>query len=368
MRRINKVLFMFIILVAIFIISLTLSNKSPVFNGKVNDLKNKFYGKTLNKEFKTKIKAGNLSTDYLIEQALRDIDKLQLNTVNIPVVIHIKDLKATDMTVDEESKKKAVELIKRLRWKKINIILEAYPWIDNGKQYETEWKPVDINKFFDNWKSKVIKNLIDDIAVPYHVDALNVASNFINMESYEASWIDIIDYVRQYYKGLITYRTNWWYKTEDFNKKLNNKLFSKVDFISIAAYFELSNKDINTAYELTEAIKSTTAHKRKQNIEQQLKEFHDKWQKPIFFGELGFPRRNGAAREPWNPEPTKIENVLEQANCFEAYRRIFEDKPWHLGFSVFAIGETSENKNYYPSEESIDIIRKWYKNNNISER
>jgi hypothetical protein len=369
MRQLIKVLLAIVVVISAAGVVLNVLERNPEFKGETNDLKNKFYGKTLNREFKTKIKSGNLSTDYTIDQALSDVDKFGLNTINIPVIIHIKDLTSTDMVVDEESKQKAITLIKKLRWKKVNIILEPYPWIGNGEFYETDWKPSDINEFFFNWKTKVLKNLIDSIAVPYHVDALYVASNFINMEYAEGYWVDTIDYVRQYYKGLITYRTLWWYTADwdkgtytNIEKKLSNQLFSKVDFISVAAYFELSNKDENTVEELVNDIQSVAAHKRKQNIEQQLEELHDKWQKPIFFGELGFPRRNGAAREPWNPIPAKEENNIEQANCFEAYRRIFEDKPWHLGFSIFAIGEKGQDKNYSPSDESLKVLKSWYNN------
>ncbi len=42
--------------------------------------------------------------------------------------------------------------------------------------------------------------------------------------------------------------------------------------------------------------------------------------------------------------PSKISNSEEQARCFEAYRRVFEKEPWLLGFSIFAIGENSEDK------------------------
>lgn len=367
MRILKRLALLGIILVVIVVAWNRVIHNNPNYMGKINDVKNKFYGKTLNRELSVKIKSGNLSTDYSVEQTLDDIDKFQLNTVNIPVVIHIKDLNSTDMSIDESSKEKAIELIKKLRWKKINIILEAYPWIGNGEFYETDWNPSNINDFFYNWKSKALKPLIDDIAVPYHVDALNVASNFVHMEYAEGYWADTINYVRQYYKGLLTYRTSWWYTAEwdsetmkNFENKLNNPVFSKVDFISVAAYFELSTKDENSVEELVQAISSTTAHKRKQDIQGQLKNLYDKWQKPIFFGELGFPRRKGAAREPWNPSPSKVDNNLEQANCFEAYRQVFENKPWHLGFSIFAIGEKSQDKNYYPGQESTEVIRGWY--------
>jgi len=188
------------------------------------------------------------------------------------------------------------------------------------------------------------------------------------MEEGEGDWCDTIDYVRKYYKGLITYRTSWWINAEGnekllsaYNKKLNNKLFSKVDFISIAAYFELTDKDRNTVEDIVKAIESTEIYNRKQNVKKEIIEFYYKWNKPIFFGELGFPRTDKASMFPWNPYASQNTNNLEQSNCFEAYRKVFEKEGWNLGFSVFALGEHSESKLYYPSSESTLIIRNWFK-------
>lgn len=323
--------------------------------------------KTLNKDLKTKIKSGNLATDYSIEQALSDIDKFQLNTLNIPVVIRIDNLSSSAMTVDKYSEEKAINLIKELKDKNINIILEPYPWINDGDDPETNWSPDNINTFFWNWKTTVLKSLIDNIANPYNVDAINIGSSFNNIEYAEGYWCDTIDYVREHYDGLVTYRTGWWYTAEGYQSKLNNRMFSKLDFISIAAYFELtdksSGKDTNTVEDLVKAIESTQNPNRKQKIKEEIKGLHDKWDKQIFFGELGFPRINKASAEPWNPDENNIINDVEQANCFEAYRREFENEPWFLGFSVFSIGETSPNKRYYPSEQSTSVIKNWYNKN-----
>ena len=336
--------------------------------GVINEMINKIEGKTLNTKFETKIKSGNLSTDYNIDQVLKDIDKLGLNTLNVPIVINIDNRTSSNMTVDSYSEKRAIELIKKLRWKKINIILEPYPWIENGSVGETVWKPDNINDFFYNWTHNVLEVLIKDVAVPYHVDVFNIGTSFVNMEDNEGYMCDMIDYIRKQYKGLITYRTNFWITatewepklTDKYEKKLNNIFFSKLDFISIASYFELTNNETNTVEDLEKSLESSTIYNRKQNIKQEIKNFYDKWNKPIFFGELGFPRTNKASVAPYDPQVSNISNNQEQANCFEAYRRVFENESWHLGFSIFAIGETSADKKYYPSEESSEVIRKWY--------
>jgi len=329
----------------------------------------------LNSKFEAKIKSGNLVTNYNYDTVLSDIDTLGLNTLNIPVVININSLSDSDMSIDNYSKEQAVKLIKKLQGKNINVILEPYPWIDNGSKYETDWRPDNINDFFYNWKTKVLKPLIDNIAVPYHVEALNIGTSFSKIENEEDQFCEIVDFVRNYYKGLVTYRTSWWTtvnwndastkKLQDnlklaYEKKLNNKLFSKLDFISIATYFELTENDTNTVDNLVTAIQSTQRYKRKQNVMQEIKNFNTKWNKPIFFGELGFPPKDKASVEPWNPYLINKVNAKEQANCFEAYRTVFENEQWNLGFSIFAIGSKETDNNYYPSDYSIEIIKGWY--------
>ena len=59
---------------------------------------------------------------------------------------------------------------------------------------------------------------------------------------------------------------------------------------------------------------------------------------------------------------------MEQANCFEAYRREFENESWLLGFSIFAIGDHSSAKHYYPSEQSTSVIRSWYSKDELQSR
>lgn len=343
--------------------------------GMINKILNKIEGKTLNSDFSSKIKSANLSTDYNVEQAINDIETLGVNTINLPVVINIDDITSSDVNIDQNSLERAKILLKKLKGKKINIILEPYPWIANGSKYETDFNPTDKSKFLSNWKDNVIKPLIDEVAIPYRVDALNIATGLTHLEDMEDEFCEIIDYSRKYYKGLITYRTSFWTTAnwkdevtkkqvdelnEKYNKKLNNKIFSKVDFISIASYFELTDNDTNTVENLVASLSASQRYNREQNIKEQVENFYSKWNKPIFFGELGFPRTTKASIEPWNPYLSKEINAQEQANCFEAYRRVYEEEPWFLGFSIFAVGSKDEDKMYYPSEETVEVINNWF--------
>lgn len=327
------------------------------------------YSKNLNGnkvEYEDKIKSINLATDYEIDQVIKDIKMLKANTVNIPIVIGIPNLESNEMEILDYSLNKAIELVKKLNKRNINIILEPYPWIADGSKYETEYNPKDKPRFFDDWNN-ILNYIIKNIANEYDVYGLIVGSNFTMLEDYEDDWCGIIDTVKSEYSGIVTYKTSWWYTArwdedsiKSYEKKLNNKLFSKVDMISIAAYFELSDKEENSVEELIDCLNSTKINSRSQNIEEEIYNFYKKYKKQIYFGELGFPRRNHAATQPWNDRVSDVENNEEQARCFEAYRAVFEDKDYIKGFSVFALGNNKKDKIFYPSKESIKVISQWY--------
>lgn len=325
------------------------------------------------KDFSTitteKIKSGNLTTDYEIEQVIKDIENMDLNAINIPIVVNIDNLYSSNPKIDNYSLQRADTLIKEVQseFKDIKIIIEAYPWINNGADYETEYNPTDKKLFFKSWND-ILKKINTDICSKYNVFAFNMASNFEYLESYSNEWIKIINSMRDEFNGLITFKTSWWYtaywdkeSVSKFNSKLENKIFNYVDFISVASYFELSNSKYPTDSELISCLNGSTIYDRNQNIKNELYLLSKKFNKPIFFGELGFPRTAFAGKHPWNPYYSNIASSIGQENGFKAYKNVFESEDFISGFSVFAIGNKNPDKKYYPSRKSIDIIKSWYK-------
>ncbi len=311
-----------------------------------------------------KIKSVNLSLDYLISETLQTVKELDLNAVNVPVQIDVIGVNDSSMTINRASETKAIEMVQQLESRHIKVILEPFPYIKMGEVPETEWLPADQEQWFDNWQ-KILDELIDKLANPDGVYAFYIGSNFEKMEQ-NSRWAELIEHVRQKYKGKITYRTNWWSTAawdegeNSYQEKLNNPLFGKLDFISVAAYFELTEQNKNTVDELVDALHSSRVYGRHQNIAGELREMAKRWNKPFFFGELGFPCTEKAAFQPWNPAPSFVEDGQEQANCFAAYQRVFADDSWNMGFSVFAVGSKYGDKPYYPSAQSIEIIKRWY--------
>lgn len=310
-----------------------------------------------NKWLSKKIKSWNL---YVWDtsnpsKVINDVKKLWLNTVSVPVKINIANLTSDDFDIDLTSKNNAIEIIKHLNNLWIVVILEPYPFINNWTLAETDWNPANINNFFWNWQEKVLKVLVNEIAIPYNTYWIYIASNFVHMESAEWYRSDRIDYIKNlWYKWNIIYRTNWWkttpkwtevwdhswdYLMTEYNAKLNNSIFWKVDIIAIAGYFELTSDTIlvPTVEEIKTNLLSSTIYWRWQNIYQEIKNFYDKWKKPVFFWELWFPSKQKAAFSPWSNLSANIDSNEAQANCFKWYIETFWKENWFKGYSVFLI-------------------------------
>jgi len=257
------------------------------------------------------------------------------------------------MTVNATGKANAIAVIQALDAIGVNVILEPYPEFGDGS-HETDWNPSNINTWFWNWKTVVLRTLIDDIANVYDVWALNIASNFVNMEYATGYWKGVIGYVRLTYTGQVVYRTNWWVTAvwdedtiTDYNTKLNRSFWQYVDIISVAAYFELNDDyAVPTVEQLTADMYSTSKNSRQQNIYQELKNFHDTWGKQVFLGELGFAKYEYCCSQPWNDSPSSTISDQAQANGFQTYKNVFEDEDWFLGFSVFCIGVQSSESHF----------------------
>lgn len=140
-------------------------------------------------------------------------------------------------------------------------------------------------------------------------------------------WNQVIDKVREVYKGKLTYAANW---TEYAEVPFWNKL----DMIGIDAYFPVSDKSGATLDE----IKANWTLKADE-IEAWLKE-KGLTEKGLIFTEIGYPSAEGAARQPW-VAISSVENQQEQADCLNAMFDVLTKRPWFKGYYLWQ---------YFPQE------------------
>ncbi|WP_319926551.1 glycoside hydrolase family 113 [Xenorhabdus littoralis] len=317
-----------------------------------------------------KIKSGNITVWDVenIEKILSDISRFNLNTVNVPIQIDIPDVTSSIMAVNQSQKKKAITLIEELLRHNIQIIVEPFPFIQQGGIGETEWNPSNINDFFWHWKTIVLQDILTSITNQYTIYGLKIASNFVNMEYAEGYWNDVIDFVRRQYQGNVLYQMNWWVTAiwdsiyeKRFIEKINRPYLKRVDIVSIDSWFEVSDKNIPSYTETKQSLFSTTVYNREQNIIQQLEQLHQATGKPVYFGGFNIPARELGLKYPWNPDVSAVFSTDVQINGWRAYREVLEIKSYFKGFSIWFIGSHDTNHAYQIHSEAAEkIISGWY--------
>ena len=106
------------------------------------------------------------------------------------------------------------------------------------------------------------------------------------------SWTQLIQAVRNVYKGKLTYAAN-------FDNYKDVAFWDQLDFIGINAYFKLRNP--NQTYADTAALK-TILKTGWQKVFAEINTYRDGKklrEKPLLFTELGYIRREGSTIEPW---------------------------------------------------------------------
>lgn len=305
-------------------------------------------------ESSTRIKGGNVSAwagsgvGY-VDAVNEEVDKWGLNTVTIPVNIVAFDINDDTPYVDPTSLYRAHQIYDNLP-DDVTVIIEPYPWIDEGNQSETLWAPTSVPTWFSYWQT-ACETLLSEFPDAW---GMYVASNLVNLESYDSEWGDLMADLRVINPDIqLIYRTNWWTtavwdapSTAAFQAKVDNPVFSHPDIIAVAAYFELTDTPDPSLSELVSSIRSTRVFDRRQDIYEECERLSLEWGKPILFGELNCPAVNEGAHHPWDPDVTSVSNTDIQRRLLQAYVEVFSDADWWLGFSIFSVGHPLADYDY----------------------
>lgn len=299
--------------------------------------------------------------------ALADVKAMNLNTVSIPIRVNIPSITSTEATVDQASADNAVAITKTMIANGIKVIIEPYPFIDNGAGIETALQPTDEAAFMTNW-SKAVTDIARQVK-DLDVKGMYIGSNFVNLEDQSDAFDKLINELRPIFKGKIIYRTNWWYNatwdaatTQAFEEKKQTPFFKNVDMLSIAAYFEVSDPDEMDVNKLKAQLSNTSIYNRGQNIIGQIEDLHKATGKPIMFGEMGITNYVGAMSKPYTFEfdDNAAKNDMIQSVWYQAWIETMNQYDWFKGYSVFAIGDKASE--FYPNAKAQETLKKLNKN------
>jgi hypothetical protein len=195
---------------------------------------------------------------------------------------------------------------------------------------------------WDAWFSSYERFILHyaDLAEKNNVEQFCVGVEYKGTVHREYNWRDIIEKVRERYTGPITYASNW-----DNYKNIN--WWDALDFVSIDAYFPLTNKADPTVDELKNGW---------EKWENEIEEFQESVNKQIIFTEIGYCSRDGTNIKPYDYWTLGSVDLQEQADCYNATFQTFWGKPWLAGIYWWMWDSNPEVGG--PSDKSYTTYRK----------
>lgn len=288
-------------------------------------------------------------------QVIKEIDELKLNSLTLSCKFNISTTTSDDVLVDEQDIKACLEILQMLQSQdkldKLKIIFEPYPYIEDGKEGETSFKPTNPTLFMSNWKNAIINTL--GYFSGYNFWGIYCNSNMDCLKDEVTEWRGLYSSLKASYSNSnIMIRTNWWYSISGLNTRKEHEYYKIWDVLAIAAYFELGSEN-GTASATESQIKDwinngTLTYGRKQKIKKEIQSLSESLERKIFFGELGIPSLENAVSKPYdagcgNVDCGDIEDQETQKNWFKAWHETFIDEDWFLGLSIFVIADNNNS-------------------------
>ncbi|MBL0332498.1 MAG: hypothetical protein IPP08_02415 [Chlorobiota bacterium] len=244
------------------------------------------------------------------------------------------------------------EMIKFAKNSKLKILLKPHFWVDG------EGWAGDYNLSNDKWKVWE-RNYINYIlrlaklADSNKVEMFCIGTEWKNaVKERPKFWFYLIDSVRKYYSGKLTYAANW----DEYH---NVPFWSELDFIGVDAYFPL----LKIKTPSIETLKNEWL-----DIKKDLKAISIKNKKKILFTEYGYRSVNYTAWKQWEIENLSIKNAVNyrsQVNSYVALFDTFWNENWLAGGFIWKWYSDIENQldvfidtDYTPQGKPVEAIIK----------
>jgi hypothetical protein len=178
------------------------------------------------------------------------------------------------------------------------------------------------------------------------------------------AWRKIAHAAKEAFGGPITYSANW----DDYDQVT---WWDAVDIIGIGAYFELVDDglpdDVSHAARANQSLPPPTLSRILDGwrpIAADLETFSRRYDRPIFFTEVGYTTFADTAYHPWMWQSTRAVDPSQQALCYRALFMTFAGKPWWSGaclWRFYTDPSAVEGWNYSPQgHEAERVMRAAY--------
>jgi hypothetical protein len=225
------------------------------------------------------------------------------------------------------------------------------------KEYEANLKPQNKALWFASYSEALL--YFAQLAETNKVELFSIGNEFTSMfldGANDTEWNKMIDSVKEIYHGRVTVKLNCWYKQTQFDNLLKLSWFQKLDYLGVAAYFDLTDKMDPTEEDLKKAWFNS---RQGINFVKELATLFESYQKPIIFSEIGYRNVDGCNIEPWNADSkvprfpsglgTGKKDDEEAILCAKVLFETFKAQSWWKGTFWFCwpTGILSENDTGY---------------------
>ncbi len=210
----------------------------------------------------------------------------------------------------------------------LKTMLKPHIWLTqaNGKwrsdivmDNEEDWQ-----SWFTSYEAFILHYA--KLAEQLQIDALCIGTELhLTATIRPDAWKKIISEVRKVYSGDLTYAANFYKEYEDIT------FWDDLDYIGVQGYFPLTNK---MKPEVTDLESGWRDHKRV------MRNLSKKYNKEIYFTELGYRNSEDAAVDPWTwPGQMSADRRVvcdsTQDKCYQAFFQSLWDESWFGGVFIW---------------------------------
>ncbi|MGD0596500.1 MAG: hypothetical protein ABSA64_03130 [Sedimentisphaerales bacterium] len=275
------------------------------------------------------------------------------------------------MVTDNEIRR-AIELARK---NNLKVILKPTVNVRDGTwrgyiQFKNpDGKTIDVNAWGQWWGNfnRFILHYAQ-IAKETNCEMLCLGCEMGTTEPFVDRWRNLIAEVRKVYPGAITYNANHGNETKV-------RWWDATDVIGISGYYAIGADDEQAAKKDPNKVlvsdTSVEALKRRVlPIKENLRKVSQRYDRPVFFIELGMCSAKGCSAAPFthNDPNTMIYDGDEQARFYQAMLEAFWDEPWFIGYAwwdwhtdLYSLKKAKTDTTFCiygkPAEK---VVKEWY--------
>jgi len=326
-----------------------------------------------------------------VDHSLKALRQTSANYVSL-ITTWYMDKPTTSMiyrdSIKTHTDDEIIETINKIREQKMEVMLKPHVDVQGDSVWRGYIKPPTplLAEWFQNY-TKFMTHYAR-MAQRYNVGLFCIGTELASLDShrtYQPFWYTVIDSIKKYYHGPLTYAVNW-------DGYQSVRFWDRLDFAGIDAYFPLSDLQDPPLSALVEGWASYTSSTTYHWVEE-IAAWRSRIGKDIIFTEIGYGSRDYSAREPWlvcsvteassniasktfnksrrsrfvqTSSDNCAYNPELQARCYEAALQVWSKYPWFKGMFWWTWLTYSDaggpcSNDFTPQNKPAEaVLRKWY--------